>query len=77
LVIREENGKKVFTHLNLEDIAIFNSPWYNLHGEDIVYVEQDETKVVDENKIARRQRIIPSIIAGFSLFFLIFDRIIR
>lgn len=39
LVMREENGKKVNTYLDLTDPKVVNSPYYNLRQNDVVYVE--------------------------------------
>lgn len=37
-VIREENGQRTMTYVNIEDKAIFDSPVYDLQQNDIVYV---------------------------------------
>ncbi|MCX6291624.1 MAG: polysaccharide biosynthesis/export family protein [Bacteroidetes bacterium] len=39
MVIREENGKKSFQTVNFTSRDFFSSPYYNLHSNDIVYVE--------------------------------------
>lgn len=39
LVMREENGKKVYEYLNLTDPKIVESPFYVLKQNDVVYVE--------------------------------------
>lgn len=75
LIVREENGKKQFKYLNFEDVAVLNSPWYNLRPEDIVYVQPDIKRSTDEDKFTKRQMTITTILAGTSLFFLIFDKI--
>lgn len=38
-VIREENGKRIIGTLNLASKDVFNSPYYYLHQNDVVYVE--------------------------------------
>ena len=44
LVIREVNGKREFGRLNLLSKAVFNSPYYYLKTNDIVYVEPVPSK---------------------------------
>ena len=44
LLIREKDGKKVFTRLNLDSSSIFKSPNYYLQQNDILYVEPNEKK---------------------------------
>lgn len=39
LLIREENGQRVYHRLNLNDAAILSSPYYYLRQNDVVYVE--------------------------------------
>ena len=38
-VIREENGKRVFGKVNLYSRNIFNSPYFHLKQNDVIYVE--------------------------------------
>ena len=44
LVIREREGKKEFTRLDLTDPAIFTSPCFYLKQNDVIYVEPNEAK---------------------------------
>ena len=39
LLIREENGKKNYVHLNLQDSKIMSSPYFFLRQNDVIYVE--------------------------------------
>ena len=43
-VIREENGQRVVGELDLTSKEIFNSPFYYLHQNDVVYVEPNKKK---------------------------------
>lgn len=44
-LIREQNGIRTFTNLDLTNKAIFNSPYYFLTQNDIIYVEANKTRV--------------------------------
>jgi len=45
LLIRELEGKKVLTRLNLNNSNLFQSPYYYLQQNDIVYVEPNKARV--------------------------------
>lgn len=45
LVIREENGKKMYNRINLTSEEIFNSPFYYLSQNDVIYVEPNNSRV--------------------------------
>lgn len=45
LLIREVNGKRNFIRLNLDSSKLFQSPYYYLKQNDIVYVEPSKAKV--------------------------------
>lgn len=49
LVVRDNNGKKEFARLNLNSSEIFNSPYYYLKQNDVVYVEPNKRKVSASN----------------------------
>ena len=53
LVIREENGIRTMARLNLNDSKVFESPYFNLHQNDVVYVEPDKAKVAGTGFIRR------------------------
>jgi polysaccharide export outer membrane protein len=44
LVVREINGKKQYAHLNLNSSNIFNSPFFYLKQNDLVYVEPNKAR---------------------------------
>lgn len=72
LVIRNTEKGKIFYRVNLLDGSIFNSNFYYLQAEDIVYVEPEEKK---KDAGASAAMIFSYVISGLSFFFLIFDRI--
>ena len=43
-VIREENGQRVIGEIDLRSKDVFNSPYYYLHQNDVVYVEPNMKK---------------------------------
>lgn len=43
-IIREENGQRTIGTLDLTKQDVFNSPYYYLHQNDVVYVEPNERK---------------------------------
>lgn len=73
LVIRDTERGKMFYRVNLLDGSVFNSDYYYLQANDIVYVEQDP----DIKKKANNQQIFGYVLSGLSLFFLLLDRITR
>ena len=53
LVIREANGKREYARLDLGKPGVFNSPYFQLKQNDIVYVELNDRKVgnVDQTSL--------------------------
>jgi polysaccharide export outer membrane protein len=49
LIVRDNNGKKEFGRLNLNSSDIFNSPFYYLKQNDVIYVEPNKRKVAATN----------------------------
>lgn len=44
LLIREEDGKKVYHHLDLSDSKVFDSPYFYLKQNDMIYVQPNNVK---------------------------------
>jgi polysaccharide export outer membrane protein len=53
LVIRDNNGKKEFARLNLNSRDVFNSPYYYLKQNDIVYIEPNKIRRQEANTFFR------------------------
>ncbi|RZK20570.1 MAG: hypothetical protein EOO43_11075, partial [Flavobacterium sp.] len=49
-LIRDNNGKKEFARLNLNTKEIFNSPYYYLKQNDVIYVEPNKGKAASLNQ---------------------------
>lgn len=46
LILREQDGKRVTSRVNLNNKEVLNSPYFYLQQNDIVYVEPDKVKAV-------------------------------
>lgn len=46
LIIREQDGKRMTTRVNLNRKEVLNSPYFYLQQNDIIYVEPDKVKAV-------------------------------
>ena len=44
LLIREENGQRVYHRINLNDTEVLSSPYFYLQQNDVIYVEPNEVK---------------------------------
>ncbi|TDO19013.1 polysaccharide biosynthesis/export family protein [Pedobacter duraquae] len=56
LLIRDNDGKKEFVRLNLNSSQLFNSPYFYLKQNDVLYVEPNKGKAASLN-VARTQTI--------------------
>jgi polysaccharide export outer membrane protein len=72
LVIRDNGTDKQFKRLNLNSSSIFNSPFYYLRPDDIVYIEPKKEKTATST-----QQVIGYVTAGLSFVFIVLDRIIK
>lgn len=73
LVIREEDGVRKMTRLNLNNKEVLNSPYFYLQQNDVVYVEPDKMKQVQASTNTRTISIIASVT---SLLIIIATRLI-
>jgi polysaccharide export outer membrane protein len=53
LIIRETNGQREFGHIDLNSRNLFNSPYYYLKQNDIVYVEPSRIRKQEANEFLR------------------------
>jgi polysaccharide export outer membrane protein len=72
LVIRQTETGKDFRRVSILDNSIFNSPYYYLQSEDIIYVEPNLKKL--NNKTPQ---IISYVISGTSLIIYLISRFIK
>jgi len=70
LLIREEDGKRNFIRLNLNSSNIFQSPYYYLKQNDIVYVEPNKSKIA-ASEVGQLRRITVAVsVASFLVLIL-------
>lgn len=70
LVIREENDKRVFAHLDLNSSDVLNSPYFYMQQNDYVYVEpnkirQDNARYNQDN--AYKLTVVSTIVSAASV----------
>ena len=70
LVIRNTDRGKIFYRVNLLDASVFNSDYYYLQADDIVYVEQERKRTT-----VNADRIVSYALSGISIILLLLDRI--
>ncbi|MDP6908378.1 MAG: polysaccharide biosynthesis/export family protein [Flavobacteriales bacterium] len=63
LVIREEGGERKFAKLDLTSKEFFESEYYYLHSNDVIYVEPGKGKIASADAI---YRILPIVLSGLS-----------
>lgn len=74
LLIREQDGKKITRHINLNSADFLNSEYYYLQPNDVVYVEPNKTKVATAS---RSQQVVPIILSSLSVIVIVLDRLIK
>lgn len=72
LLIREEKGKRLLKRINLNSGDIFNSPYYYLKANDIVYAEPNNTKVFANSDT---RQLLPVVISVLTLITLVLYRL--
>jgi polysaccharide export outer membrane protein len=67
LLVREQDGKKTLTRLNLNRSNLFQSPYYYLQQNDIVYVEPTKSKAEGSDLAAARKVSIITSLASLAI----------
>ena len=73
LLVREENGQRNFVRLNLNSSKIFESPYYYLKQNDVVYIEPNDAKISASDQ--RNTRNITIGLSVATLIVLIFSQL--
>lgn len=74
LIRTEPDGDKMIRRINLTSNQLFDSPYYYLKNNDIIYVEPNKTKVASTG---RGQIVLPIVFSGISLLIIAFSYLIR
>ena len=74
LLVREEGGKKITRHINLNSKDFFESPYYYLQPNDVVYVAPNKVRMV---QATTNPNILPIILSSLSLAVIVVDRLLR
>ncbi|WP_229376512.1 polysaccharide biosynthesis/export family protein [Fibrella aquatilis] len=64
LVIREENGQRNYTRLDLTKRDVFRSPYYYLHPNDVVYVEPGTSRAAAADRF---YQVMPIVLSTLSV----------
>ena len=68
LIIRDDNGKKEFGRVDLRSRDMYNSPYYYLHDNDIVYIEPGKGRTAQSDRI---YAVLPVLLSALSFFTII------
>jgi len=74
LLIREVEGKRKVKRIDLNSKAFLNSNYYYLQPNDIVYVEANKNKILNQN---RNQQLLPTILSGLSIIAIVVTNLLR
>jgi polysaccharide export outer membrane protein len=74
MIIREENGAKNIKRIDLNSTQLFDSPYYYLKSNDIVYVEANKAKVSNSSRGAQT---VPIILSALSIAAIIVEILVR
>jgi polysaccharide export outer membrane protein len=64
LLVREVDGKRTYTRIDLTRRDLFNSPYFYLHPNDILYVEPGKGRITSSD---RTVQLAPIVISGLTL----------
>jgi len=73
MIVREENGKREYARVDLTSRTIFESPFYYLHKNDLVYVEPTKAKMAAND---RSVQILPIVLSAFTAISVVLFRFI-
>ena len=71
LIIREENGQRNFARVDLTSRDVFRSPYYNLHVNDIVYVEPGKARATSADRF---YQTMPLVLSALSVIAIVLTR---
>lgn len=68
MLIREENGEKIFMRVNLNNSDLVSSPYFYLRTGDVLIVEPNKAKAKNATLDATRDRYIAYVLSSVSIF---------
>jgi len=74
LLIREVEGKRIITRIDLNSKDFLSSPFYYLQPNDVIYIEANERKVLNAN---RNQQLLPTILSALSIVAVVITTLVR
>ena len=74
LLVRDNNGKKEMAYLNLNSIELFNSPYFFLKQNDVLYIEPNKGKAASLN--TARMQTIGLVGTALSVLIVLFSRVL-
>lgn len=75
LLIREVDGKRKVTRIDLNSKNFLTSPYYYLQPNDVVYVEPNKEKLLAANR--SQQQVLPTILSGLSIIAIVVTQLAR
>jgi len=67
LLIREELGVRKYIRLDMQSRALFNSPYYYLQNNDVLYIQPGKTKYASVDASYRNVSLIISALSVIAL----------
>jgi polysaccharide biosynthesis/export protein len=74
ILIRQEGTNKLITRLDLSSSKIFQSPYYFLKSNDVIYVEPAKDKIASTSLFQQR---LPIILSGLSLLIILLTNLFK
>ncbi len=74
MLIREENGKKNYIKIDLTSRDVFDSPYYYLHSNDVLYIEPVKARVAQGDNF---YRIAPFVMSTITLIAVLVARFVE
>jgi polysaccharide export outer membrane protein len=67
MIIREENGKREYIRVDLTSRNIFDSPYYYLHKNDVVYIEPTKARMSATDRSVQLAPLFVTVITSISI----------
>lgn len=74
LLMRELDGKRKYIRIDLTSKDLFNSPYYYLKSNDVIYVQPDKTKYAT---VDRGYRTATLVLSGLSIIAIVLSNLFR